>query len=101
MSRTMNLPQIQKIMMEFEKEMDSMDMKEEMMSDAVDNVMEVHRLLPTPWALVYLDAHLSLCFRTKRRPKKKRETRSSSKFWTRLVSRLGNRFVLCPSTLAA
>lgn len=41
MSRTMNLPQIQKIMMEFEREMDSMDMKEEMMSDAVDNVMEV------------------------------------------------------------
>lgn len=45
MSRTMNLPQIQRIMMEFEKEMDSMDMKEEMMSDAVDNVMEV-RFMP-------------------------------------------------------
>lgn len=41
MSKTMNLPQIQKIMMQFEREMDSMDMKEEMMSDAVDNVMEV------------------------------------------------------------
>ena len=40
MSRQMNIPQIQKILMEFEKESSMMDMKEEMMSDAVDDVME-------------------------------------------------------------
>jgi charged multivesicular body protein 2A len=40
MNRGMNLPQIQKIMNEFEKESSMMDMKEEMMSDAVDGVME-------------------------------------------------------------
>ncbi|TRM56618.1 Snf7-domain-containing protein [Schizophyllum amplum] len=40
MNRGMNLPQIQKIMNEFEKESAMMDMKEEMMSDAVDDVME-------------------------------------------------------------
>ncbi|KAI8811728.1 chromatin modifying protein 2a [Cladochytrium replicatum] len=40
MNKQINLPQIQKIMMEFEKESEMMDMKEEMMSDAVDGVME-------------------------------------------------------------
>lgn len=39
MNRGMNLPQIQRIMHEFEKESATMDMKEEMMSDAVDDVM--------------------------------------------------------------
>ncbi|KAL1674949.1 Snf7-domain-containing protein [Schizophyllum commune] len=40
MNRGMNLPQIQKIMNEFERESEMMGMKEEMMSDAVDDVME-------------------------------------------------------------
>lgn len=40
MNRGMNLPQIQRIMHEFEKESATMDMKEEMMSDAVDDVMD-------------------------------------------------------------
>ena len=40
MNRGLNLPQIQRIMMEFERESATMDMKEEMMSDAVDDVME-------------------------------------------------------------
>ncbi|KAI0317765.1 SNF7 family protein [Amylostereum chailletii] len=40
MNRGLNLPQIQKIMNEFERESATMDMKEEMMSDAVDDVME-------------------------------------------------------------
>ena len=40
MTRGMNLPQIQKIMNEFERESSMMDMKEEMMSDAVDDVMD-------------------------------------------------------------
>ena len=39
MNKRMNLPQIQKIMMEFEKQSEIMDMKEEMMSDAVDDVI--------------------------------------------------------------
>ncbi|MBW0463139.1 hypothetical protein O181_002854 [Austropuccinia psidii MF-1] len=40
MSRTMNLPQIQKILLEFERETSVMDMKEEMMNEAVDDAME-------------------------------------------------------------
>ena len=40
MNRGLNLPQIQRIMMEFERESATMDMKEEMMSDVVDDVMD-------------------------------------------------------------
>ncbi|KAI9317916.1 Snf7-domain-containing protein [Dichotomocladium elegans] len=40
MNRQMNLPKIQQIMMEFEKESEVMDMKEEMMSDAIDDAVE-------------------------------------------------------------
>ncbi|ORZ32585.1 Snf7-domain-containing protein [Catenaria anguillulae PL171] len=40
MNRQVNLPQITKIMMEFEKEAEMMDMKEELMNDAIDDVME-------------------------------------------------------------
>ncbi|KAL1918194.1 uncharacterized protein VTP21DRAFT_3460 [Calcarisporiella thermophila] len=40
MNRQMNLPSIQKIMMEFERESELMDMKDEMMNDAIDDVME-------------------------------------------------------------
>ncbi|THH09173.1 hypothetical protein EW146_g8763 [Bondarzewia mesenterica] len=40
MNRGMNLPAIQRIMNEFERESATMDMKEEMMSDAVDDVMD-------------------------------------------------------------
>ncbi|KAI9143474.1 Snf7-domain-containing protein [Paraphysoderma sedebokerense] len=40
MNKQINLPQIQKIMMDFEKESEMMDMKEEMMNDAIDDVME-------------------------------------------------------------
>ncbi|XP_069125014.1 charged multivesicular body protein 2a-like [Argopecten irradians] len=39
MNKQMNLPQIQKIMMEFEKQSEMMDMKEEMMNDAIDDAM--------------------------------------------------------------
>ena len=35
----MNLPEIQKIMMEFEKQSEIMDMKEEMMDDAIDDAL--------------------------------------------------------------
>ena len=35
----MNLPQIQKIMQEFEKQSEIMDMKEEMMNDVMDDAM--------------------------------------------------------------
>lgn len=40
MNRGLNLPAIQRIMNEFEKESSMMDMKEGMMSDAVDDVMD-------------------------------------------------------------
>jgi charged multivesicular body protein 2A len=40
MNRSLNLPQIQRIMNEFEKESQTMDMKDEMMGDAVDDVMD-------------------------------------------------------------
>ena len=40
MNRGLNLPQIQRIMNEFERESATMDMKEEMMSEAVDDVMD-------------------------------------------------------------
>jgi len=40
MNRGLNLPQIQRIMNDFERESATMDMKEEMMSDAVDDVMD-------------------------------------------------------------
>ncbi|KAI8056030.1 SNF7 family protein [Syncephalis plumigaleata] len=39
MNHGMNLPALQRIMQEFEMESEAMDMKEEMMSDAVDDVM--------------------------------------------------------------
>ncbi|KAK0551087.1 ESCRT-III subunit protein did4 [Tilletia horrida] len=40
MNRSMNLPQIQRIMRDFERETQTMDMKEEMMGDAVDEAMD-------------------------------------------------------------
>lgn len=39
MNKQMNLPQIQRIMMEFEKQSEIMDMKEEMMGDAIDDAL--------------------------------------------------------------
>lgn len=38
--RQLNLPQIQRILQEFEKQSEIMDMKEEMMNDAIDDAME-------------------------------------------------------------
>lgn len=37
--RQMNLPQIQRILQEFEKQSDVMDMKEEIMNEAIDDAM--------------------------------------------------------------
>eukprot|EP00040_Diaphanoeca_grandis_P002577 m.22165 g.22165 ORF g.22165 m.22165 type:complete len:209 (-) comp13707_c0_seq1:206-832(-) len=39
MNKTMNIPALQKMMMEFEKQNDIMDMKQEVMDDAIDDVM--------------------------------------------------------------
>lgn len=39
MNKQLNLPQIQKIMMEFERQSEIMDMKEEMMGEAIDDAM--------------------------------------------------------------
>ncbi|KAK1765712.1 Snf7-domain-containing protein [Phialemonium atrogriseum] len=41
MNRTMNLPSLQRIAMEFERENDIMDQRQEMMDDAVDDAMDV------------------------------------------------------------
>jgi len=40
MNRGMNLPAIQRIAMEFERENDMMDQRQEMMADAVDDAFE-------------------------------------------------------------
>ncbi len=40
MNKKIQLPAIQKIMMDFEKESEMMDMKQEMVEDAIDDVME-------------------------------------------------------------
>lgn len=39
MNRSMNLPQLQKIAMDFERENDMMDQRQEMMDDAIDDAM--------------------------------------------------------------
>lgn len=41
MNKSMNLPQLQKIAMEFERENDIMEQRSEMMDDAVDDAMDV------------------------------------------------------------
>lgn len=40
MNKQLNLPQIQRILQEFEKQSEIMDMKEEIMNDAIDDAME-------------------------------------------------------------
>eukprot|EP00004_Rigifila_ramosa_P003073 TRINITY_DN1320_c0_g1_i3.p1 TRINITY_DN1320_c0_g1~~TRINITY_DN1320_c0_g1_i3.p1 ORF type:complete len:215 (-),score=72.08 TRINITY_DN1320_c0_g1_i3:9-584(-) len=40
MNKQINLPAMQRVMMEFEKQSEMMDMKEELMSDAIDDVMD-------------------------------------------------------------
>ena len=40
MNKQMNMPQMQKIMMEFQKQSEMMDMKSEMMEDVIDDAME-------------------------------------------------------------
>lgn len=42
MNRTMNLPSLQRIAMEFERENDIMEQREEMMDDAIDDAMDVN-----------------------------------------------------------
>jgi charged multivesicular body protein 2A len=41
MNRQLNLPQLQNIMREFERQNERMEMTSEMMGDAVDDAMEV------------------------------------------------------------
>lgn len=41
MNKSMNLPSLQRIAMEFEKENDIMDQRQEMMDDAIDDSMEM------------------------------------------------------------
>ena len=39
MNKKMNLPQLQKVMMQFERESEIMDLKEETISDTIDDVI--------------------------------------------------------------
>ena len=39
MNKRLNLPQLQKIMMQFERESEIMDLKEETISDTIDDVI--------------------------------------------------------------
>ena len=41
MNKSMNLPQLQRIAMEFERENDVMEQRQEMMDDAIDDAMDV------------------------------------------------------------
>ena len=41
MNRTMNLPSLQRIAMEFERENDMMEQRQELMDDAIDDAMDV------------------------------------------------------------
>lgn len=41
MNRTMNLPSLQRIAMEFERENDIMEQRQEMMDDSIDDAMDV------------------------------------------------------------
>ena len=56
----LKLPQIQKIMMEFERQSEIMDMKEEMMNDAIDDAMgdeddeEERSVLLQLWLYMYV-----------------------------------------------
>lgn len=66
----LKLPQIQKIMMEFEKQSEMMDMKEEMMNDAIDDAMgdeddEEERLERIPLLPVCLCDFIYFRFRLK------------------------------------
>ena len=49
----MKLPEIQKIMMEFEKQSEIMEMKEEMMNDAIDDAMGDEDDVDERWEDVY------------------------------------------------
>ncbi len=86
MNRSMNLPQIQRIMRDFEKESATMDMKDEMMGEAVDEAMddedegvgeeeesdnilkESWMRLVFPWVSSWVRHRRQLCRRHKLRP---------------------------------
>lgn len=44
MNRRLNLPNMQKVLMEFEKQNERMEMTSDMMGDAIDDAMEVRQL---------------------------------------------------------
>ena len=48
MNAKMNIPAMQQIMMEFEKQNEMMGMKEDMMNDAIDDVMDDEVRTPFP-----------------------------------------------------
>ena len=46
MNKNMNIPQLQKLMMEFEKQNEKMEMTSDMMGDAMDDAFEVRQEPP-------------------------------------------------------
>lgn len=52
MNKRMNLPNMQKILMEFEKQNERMEMTSDMMGDAIDDAMEVGMGMLVPHASV-------------------------------------------------
>jgi hypothetical protein len=63
MNKRMNLPALNKIMMEFQKQNAKMDQVEEMMGDAMDDVFEVRRdgrIHPSGWLRSHCRVHACL-----------------------------------------
>lgn len=57
MNKRMNLPNMQKILMEFEKQNERMEMTSDMMGDAIDDAMEVREGAGWCWQLSMQQEH--------------------------------------------
>lgn len=69
MNKSMNLPQLQRIAMEFERENDIMDQRQEMMDDAIDDAMDTgveeegDEVVEQVLEEIGVDLSQSVCFR--------------------------------------
>ncbi len=80
MNRQVNLPAMQRVMMQFEKEGDMMEMKQELMDDTIDDVMGQVA------AILLLSPVFSQPVLLLRRETRSRRTSWSTRCWTRLAS---------------
>ncbi len=83
MNKQMKLPEIQKIMMEFEKQSEIMDMKEEMMSDTIgeSHIVDAYSLNYVHWVTLGINILFQMTLLATRMTRR-RATRSSTRFWT-------------------